>query len=158
MPCWMDLNENTPTYYGMPFHLNKGFKIAYDERSTPFDPDKSDRVPSPKLIERTKKYIYKRFPGLKNLPITESKVCQYENSIDGNFIIENHNLSSDVLIMGGSSGHGFKMGPGIGELVKDIILKNKKPPPFFSKSRLINNKNLSQYYNSQIKYESEKKI
>ena len=41
--------------------------------------------------------------------------------------------------MGGSSGHGFKMGPGIGELVKDIILKNKKPPPFFIKSMFINN-------------------
>ena len=142
----------------MPFHLNKGFKVAYDERSTLFDPDKSDRIPLPKLIERTKKYIYKRFPGLKNLPITESKVCQYENSIDGNFIIEKHNLSNDVLIMGGSSGHGFKMGPGIGEFVKDVILKNKKIPSFLSKSRLINNNNLSQYYNSQIKYESKKRF
>ncbi len=158
MPCWMDLNENSPTYYGMPFHLNKGFKVAYDERSTLFDPDKSDRIPLPKLIKRTKKYIYKRFPGLKNLPITESKVCQYENSIDGNFIIEKHSLSNNVLIMGGSSGHGFKMGPGIGEFVKDVILKNKKIPSFFSRSRLINNKNLSQYYNSQIKYESKKRF
>ena len=62
---------------------------------TGFDMDEKKKI----AIERTKKYIYKRFPGLKNLPITESKVCQYENSIDGNFIIEKHSLSNDVLII-----------------------------------------------------------
>jgi len=158
MPCWMDLNEKTPTYYGMPFHLNKGFKIAYDERSTSFDPDTSDRIPMSKLIERTKKYIYNRFPGLKGLPITESKVCQYENSIDGNFIIGRHTKSKNVLILGGSSGHGFKMGPGIGELVKDVLLNNKKIPSFFNKSRLEESKNSSQYYNAQIKYDTNKRF
>jgi len=158
MPCWMDLNEMTPTYYGMPFHLNKGFKIAYDERSTLFDPDKSDRIPMKKLIERTKRYIYKRFPGLNGLPITESKVCQYENSIDGNFIIGRHNESKKVLILGGSSGHGFKMGPGIGDLVKDVLIKNKNIPKFFNKSRLEESKNSSQYYNPQIKYDTNKRF
>ena len=158
MPCWMDLNEMTPTYYGMPFHLNKGFKIAYDERSTSFDPDKSDRIPMKKLIERTKRYIYNRFPGLNGLPITESKVCQYENSIDGNFIIGRHNESKKVLILGGSSGHGFKMGPGIGELIKDVLLNKKKIPSFFNKSRLEESKNSSQYYNPQIKYDTNKRF
>jgi len=158
MPCWMDLNELTPTYYGMPFHLNKGFKVAYDERNILFDPDESDRIPMPKLITRVKKYIYNRFPGLSGLPITETKVCQYENSIDGNFIINKHDKANNVLILGGSSGHGFKMGPGIGELVKDVILNNKEIPAFFNKERLENSKYSSQYYNSQIKYHPKKRF
>ena len=45
IPCWLDLNADDIL---IPFHLNKGFKIAYDERSTIFDPDTSDeyRFPS----------------------------------------------------------------------------------------------------------------
>ena len=117
MPCWLDLNADNPSYYGIPFHLNKGFKIAYDERSTVFDPDKSDRIPIPELVERTKSYFYHRFPKLNGLPIVETRVCQYENSLDGNFIINYHKKNNNVLVLSGSSGHGFKLGPGLGEII-----------------------------------------
>ena len=110
IPCWLDLNANNPSYYGIPFHLNKGFKIAYDERSTIFDPDTSDRIPLPELVNRTKSYIYHRFPDLKNIPIAETRVCQYENSLDGNFIMNYHKKNNKVLVLSGSSGHGFKLG------------------------------------------------
>ena len=158
MPCWLDLNENNPSYYGIPFHLNKGFKIAYDERSTLFDPDTSDRIPIPDLVKRTKSYLYHRFPRLKGLPISETRVCQYENSLDGNFIINWHKKNDDVLVLAGSSGHGFKLGPGLGELVKDVVLENKEIPEFFDIQRLESNDKSSQYYNSQIKYNKRKRL
>ena len=158
MPCWLDLNENNPSYYGIPFHLNKGFKIAYDERSTLFDPDTSDRIPIPDLVKRTKSYLYHRFPKLKGLPISETRVCQYENSLDGNFIINWHKKNDDVLVLAGSSGHGFKLGPGLGELVKDVVLENKEIPEFFDIQRLESNDKSSQYYNSQIKYNKRKRL
>ena len=156
IPCWLDLNENNPSYYGIPFHLNKGFKIAYDERSTIFDPDKDDRIPLTHLVERTKKYFYNRFPKLHGLPIAETRVCQYENSLDGNYIINYHEDNDNVLILSGSSGHGFKLGPGLGELVKNIITSDIKIPNFFNISRLKNIKTESQYYNSQIKYNKKR--
>ena len=92
------------------------------ERSTKFDPDSSDRVPLPELVERTKSYLYHRFPNLKGLPIAETRVCQYENSLDGNFIMNYHKKNENVLVLSGSSGHGFKLGPGLGELVKNILI------------------------------------
>ena len=61
-------------------------------------------------------------------------------------------------MLSGSSGHGFKMGPGIGELVSNIILNNKKIPLLFDKSRLENEKQSSQYYNAQIKYQKTKRL
>ena len=158
MPCWLDLNADNPSYYGIPFHLNKGFKIAYDERTTLFDPDKSDRIPIPELVKRVKEYCYRRFPELSGLPIIETRVCQYENSLDGNFIINKHNSFKKIIVLSGSSGHGFKMGPGIGELVTNIILNNKKIPSFFNKSRLENEKQSSQYYNTKIKYQKTKRL
>ena len=158
MPCWLDLNEDNPSYYGIPFHLNKGFKIAYDERTTLFDPDESDRIPLPELVDRTKSYLYHRFPKLKGLPITEARVCQYENSLDGNFIINHHENNNNILVLSGSSGHGFKMGPGLGELVRNIVLENKEIPEFFNIKRLESNDKSSQYYNSQIKYNKRKRL
>ena len=158
MPCWLDLNSNNPSYYGIPFHLNKGFKIAYDERSTLFDPDTSDRIPKPELVKRVKEYCYKRFPKLSGLPISETRVCQYENSLDGDFIINRHDENEKIIVLSGSSGHGFKMGPGIGKMVSDIILKNKKIPKLFNKSRLDKKETSSQYYSAQIKYKKNKRL
>ena len=31
-----------------------------------------------------------RFPALANAPLVESRVCQYENSTDHNFILDRH--------------------------------------------------------------------
>ncbi len=50
------------------------------------------------------------------------------------------------------------MGPEIGKLVTNIILNDKKIPSFFDKSRLENEKQSSQYYNAQIKYQKNQKI
>ena len=158
IPCWLDLNANNPSYYGIPFHLNKGFKIAYDERSTKFDPDSSDRVPLPELVKRTKKYLYHRFPNLKGLPIAETRVCQYENSLDGNFIMNYHKKNDNILVLSGSSGHGFKLGPGLGEMVKNILIFNNEIPEEFNLERLKSEGTSSQYYNAQIKYKEKKRL
>ena len=138
--------------------INKGFKIAYDERSTKFDPDSSDRVPLPELVERTKSYLYHRFPNLKGLPIAETRVCQYENSLDGNFIMNYHKKNENVLVLSGSSGHGFKLGPGLGELVKNNLIFNNEIPKEFNLERLKSEDTSSQYYNAQIKYKDEKRL
>ncbi|HEY5822839.1 MAG TPA: FAD-dependent oxidoreductase, partial [Cyclobacteriaceae bacterium] len=62
-----------------------------------------------------------RFPDLKNAPLVESRVCPYENSPDGNFIFDPHPEASNVWFLGGGSGHGFKHGPALGELVAQLI-------------------------------------
>jgi glycine/D-amino acid oxidase-like deaminating enzyme len=40
-----------------------------------------------------------------------------------------------VWIAGGGSGHGFKMGPALGEMVADLILTGRDPDPQFRLSR-----------------------
>ena len=68
------------------------------------------------------------------------------------FIMNYHSKNDKVLVLSGSSGHGFKLGPGLGEMAKDVTLYNKKIPLEFDVARLDKNKTSSQYYNSQIKY------
>src|SRR3546814_16901813 len=45
------------------------------------------------------------------------RVCQYENSSNGDFLIDRLPGNDNVWLVGGGSGHGFKHGPAVGELV-----------------------------------------
>lgn len=134
-PIWLDYNPDSDLYYGLPSHHNRGFKIAYDYRTIPFDPRQEDRNPTPKLVENARKYIGQRFLKLKNAPLVEARVCQYENSIDGHFIIDHHPRMENTLILGGSSGHGFKMGPAVGKFVQSFLVNQSSLPSFFSLQR-----------------------
>ncbi|NOT73864.1 MAG: FAD-dependent oxidoreductase [Cyclobacteriaceae bacterium] len=116
MPVWIDV-DGKDFYYGIPGNSNRGFKIGVDRRGEAFDPTIGERISDPKVLEHARNFISHRFPGLKNAPVIESRVCPYENSPDGNFIFETHPEARNVIFLGGGSGHGFKHGPALGELV-----------------------------------------
>jgi sarcosine oxidase len=78
-----------------------------------------------------------RFPALSDAPLLESRVCQYENSTDHNFILDRHPEADNVWIVGGGSGHGFKHGPVMGEMLADAVLGWKEPPTEMGLSRLL---------------------
>jgi len=62
---------------------------------------------------------------MKDAPVVKSRVCQYENTSDNSFIIDRHPASAKVWIVGGGSGHGFKHGPALGEMVAGLVLKDE---------------------------------
>jgi len=70
-------------------------------------------------------------------PLLESRVCQYENSTNHNFILDRHPEAENVWIAGGGSGHGFKHGPVMGEMVADAVLGLKEPPTEMGLGRLL---------------------
>ena len=82
-------------------------------------------------------YLRTRFPALADAPLVESRVCQYENSTDHNFILDRHPDAGNVWIVGGGSGHGFKHGPVMGEMVADAVLDLKQPPKEMGLGRLL---------------------
>ncbi len=81
-------------------------------------------------------YLTRRFPALARAPLVGSEVCQYEASPDSHYIIDRHPEAANVWIVGGGSGHGFKMGPVIGEMVAKLVAGDAEPDPTFSLSRL----------------------
>lgn len=119
MPAWID--HGREFWYGIPGNEHRGFKIGDDARGSPADPSTQERVPSPDMIAKTRAYARRRFPSLADAPITEARVCQYENTPDNDFILDRHPSLDNVWIAGGGSGHGFKHGPAIGEFVAGLV-------------------------------------
>jgi len=136
LPVWVDIGERF--VYGIPGNLYRGFKIADDTRGPEFDPTGGDRTPSPDLGRAMRAFVDRRFPALRGAPLVGAEVCQYENSPDGHFIIDRHPAMPDVWIAGGGSGHGFKMGPALGEMLARQVREDASPDPFFALARLEN--------------------
>lgn len=119
-PAWVD--NGASRYYGIPGNQWRGFKLAEDKAGPRFDPTKGDRRVSEAEVAKARAYLAKRFPALKDAPLTESRVCQYEMSADGHLIVDRHPAANNVWLVGGGSGHGFKLGPALGELVAQQVL------------------------------------
>ena len=136
MPVWVDFGKKI--WYGIPGADWRGFKVADDTRGAEFDPTSGDRTASETGLESARNYLAKRFPSMKDAPLLESRVCQYENSPDGNYIIDKHPEAENTWVIGGGSGHGFKLGPALGEFVADRVIGNKGIDPFFALSRFNN--------------------
>ena len=128
MPCWMDVDS----FYGIPDLENRGFKIASDNHGPPIDPDSADRLISKESLAAMRERLGARFPSMKNAPLVESRVCQYENSANGDFLLDKHPSIDNAWLAGGGSSHGFKHGPAVGEYLAGLILGTQIPEPRFS--------------------------
>jgi sarcosine oxidase len=134
LPIWIDFGERI--FYGVPDVHGRGFKIADDTRGAPMDPTDGERTPSAEGIARARRLLAERFPELAKAPLISAEVCQYENSPDGDLIVDVHPEAKNVWLVGGGSGHGFKLGPAVGELTAQAILTGKAVPELFRLQRL----------------------
>jgi sarcosine oxidase len=129
LPTWLFQED---LVYGMPDIEGRGLKIAFDEHGERVDPDTQSRIVSPAMTEMVRGYVARRFPALKDAPIVETRVCQYENTSSGDFLIDRHPEMENVWFVGGGSGHGFKHGPAVGEYLAGQLLDGAKSEPRFS--------------------------
>jgi glycine/D-amino acid oxidase-like deaminating enzyme len=131
MPGWVDFNAGD-FFYGFPDVETRGVKFAHDAHGVPVDPDTQDRRPSEAALSEIIAFRDRRFPLLKGAPLTEARVCQYENSSNGDFLIDFHPQIANLLLVGGGSGHGFKHGPEVGRHAAGRLLGSVVPEPRFS--------------------------
>jgi monomeric sarcosine oxidase len=129
LPTWLFQEDEV---YGMPDIESRGLKLARDRHGERVDPDTQSRQASREGAEWAKNYVVKRFPALKNSQIVETRVCQYENTSNGDFLLDRHPFWRNVWLAGGGSGHGFKHGPAVGEYLATQILDGGSPEPRFS--------------------------
>jgi sarcosine oxidase len=129
LPIWIDFKEEA---YGFPDLEDRGVKLAIDRHGPPFDPDSGDRIVTSEGLAEVRRYLERRTPLLQDAPVVETRVCQYENTSNGDFLIDRHPDFENVWLVGGGSGHGFKHGPAVGEYVAARIegIENGIEPRF----------------------------
>jgi glycine/D-amino acid oxidase-like deaminating enzyme len=133
-PVWGDHGERF--FYGIPGNDCRGFKVADDTRGEDFDPTSGERLVNHETLHRVREYIEWRFPAMKGAPLVETRVCQYEQTPDSDFIVDRHPGMNNVWLLGGGSGHGFKHGPALGELMAELALKGGGTTVRWSLSRI----------------------
>jgi glycine/D-amino acid oxidase-like deaminating enzyme len=112
-------------FYGFPDLEGRGVKFAHDMHGPYVDPDTQSREPTKAALDEVIAFRDRRFPLLKGAPVIGAEVCQYENSSNGDFLIDRHPSMTNVVLLGGGSGHGFKHGPEVGRLAAELIAGNK---------------------------------
>lgn len=131
MPVWLQ-HTHPSLPYALPDIEGRGFKIGFDRHGPAFDPDTGPRTISEASIAELRAYLKENVPALHGAPIVETRVCQYENTSNGDFLIDRHPECENAWIAGGGSGHGFKHGPAVGEYIASRILQNAPAEPRFS--------------------------
>ena len=129
LPTWLFQED---LVYGMPDIESRGLKIAFDKHGERVDPDTQSRIVSPEMTKAVREYVARRFPALRDAPIVETRVCQYENTSSGDFLLDRHPEMENVWFAGGGSGHGFKHGPAVGEYLAGQLLDAARAEPRFS--------------------------
>jgi sarcosine oxidase len=133
LPIWMEFGERI--FYGIPGSGRgdsvRGFKVADDTRGEPIDPTSDERLPTAVHLAEAREVLARRFPLLAGAPVVESRVCQYENTPDGHFLVDRHPGADNAWLVGGGSGHGFKLGPALGEHVAGLVVDGAPPLPQF---------------------------
>jgi glycine/D-amino acid oxidase-like deaminating enzyme len=134
LPVWVHIGARFA--YGVPVHERRGLKIADDTAGEEVDPTTLERTPSAAGLAGARVILRARFPALADAPLVEARVCQYEASSDGHYLVDRHPQLENVWLVGGGSGHGFKMGPALGEHVAALVQGRVAVHPLFAYGRL----------------------
>jgi len=118
--------------YEVPDINGHGLKVAFDVHGGVFDPDSDIRVVPDSTVKRLYIYLKEHIPLLQNSPVIRTQVCQYENTWNGDFLIDSHPEVENAWIVGGGSGHGFKHGPALGEYLVERIQRTVRGEHRFS--------------------------
>ncbi len=129
LPAWVDF---TAGVYGTPDIEGRGVKLAFDAHGPAFDPEQGERVPTTEACARMRVLLAERFPALAAAPLVETRVCQYENTTNGDFLIDRHPEVPNVWFVGGGSGHGFKHGPAVGLYAAGLLSGRTRLQPRFT--------------------------
>src|SRR5580692_6145622 len=130
LPIWVDQTDlRVP--YGFPDIDGAGIKVAFHRTGPQFDPDTDSREVTREQIAEAADYLRLRFPSMGTPTFMSAQVCHYENTSNGDLLIDRHPSLRNVWFAGGGSGHGFKHAPAVAEYLLDAIQRDYSPEPRF---------------------------
>ncbi len=115
------VERRRPWFYGLPVVSEGLMKVSLHGAGPAVGLDelagKAERGdPDPALVAELSASAGRLLPGLAPEPLSTER-CVYDNSPDGDFVLDR---VGSVVVGSGTSGHGFKFAPLIGELLADL--------------------------------------
>lgn len=136
----LDWHKNPP-FYTIPQIEVPGMKLGWHHTGKPVDPEQR-RPDDQEILAGMHDYIKERFPHLNPEPI-QTVTCLYTSTPDLHFVMDTHPTLRNVVIGAGFSGHGFKFGPTLGEILAALALE-ETPPVALDEFSLARFENLDQ--------------
>ncbi len=109
--------------YGLPVPGGPLYKIGIHHSGASTDPDAQTDEPNADLVARLHDVARRYLPGYHPRP-TAIERCVYDNTPDEDFVLDR---VGNVVIGCGTSGHGFKFGPLLGEWLADLATGRTNP-------------------------------
>jgi monomeric sarcosine oxidase len=125
MPVFIDYH--TPdAFYGLPQVDVPGVKVGWHHTGPILDPDHPEAASTEAhlsaRVDALKTYVAERFPHLNYRETIDVITCLYTNTPDYHFVLDRHPNHPEIVIGTGFSGHGFKFGPVLGDMLAALVL------------------------------------
>jgi sarcosine oxidase len=117
--------------YGLPGAAGPGFKVAIHdtgEWSDPCTPETVRRDVAPEEVEAVRRLLRRLLPGLDG-PLVAAETCLYTMTPDAHFVIDRSAGHPRLVYAAGFSGHGFKFGGVVGEILADLATAGRTAHP-----------------------------
>ena len=123
LPIFICHGSQSP--YGLPVPSSPLYKTGIHPSGPPVRPDEQGQAADPVLAARLAEAARRYLPGLDPRPVRVER-CVYDNTPDEDFILDR---VGNVVIGSGTSGHGFKFGPLLGEWLAGLAIDGQPEPP-----------------------------
>ena len=128
-PCFA-LASAENLIYGFPNRASFGIKIAqYHPIDLEINPNEKNQLSSPWPLAPTVAMLQNHLPTIEPEPVRWG-MCMYHLSHDEHFIIDQVPNHENIIVATGCSGHAFKFGPAIGDLVWSLLDTGNLVKPF----------------------------
>jgi sarcosine oxidase len=104
--------------YGLPVPGRPLYKLAQHVPATPLSDNEDVNGDDADLLATLTNAARRLLPGIDPSPVATER-CVYDNTVDGDFIIDR---VGRIVVGCGTSGHGFKFGPLLGEALADLAV------------------------------------
>ena len=114
IPLFIEWGDNT--VYGLPVIGQPLLKLSHHTAGPAYVATSSMDEDDPALLQLLYDAAVRLLPSFSPVPVATER-CIYDNTTDTDFIIDR---IGNVVVGCGTSGHGFKFGPLLGELLADL--------------------------------------
>ncbi|UAJ79355.1 FAD-dependent oxidoreductase [Leifsonia sp. ZF2019] len=119
-------DPEVPSVYGL-LTPGEGVKVGVHGGGPVVDPGDRDRTIDLVRLERLQRYVAEWVPGVDaSRPASIS--CLYDTTPDSDFVLDR---VGPVTVAAGFSGHGFKFGPALGDVLARLALHGERAPERF---------------------------